>query len=52
VAALALIQVVVAVVILSYQIVVGRLSWPPILFLAAGLFILILERRRRTTIHS
>jgi hypothetical protein len=49
VAALALIEVVVAVVILTYEIVAGRPSWPPILFLTAGLLILILERRRRAT---
>jgi hypothetical protein len=51
VATLALIEVVVAVVILTYEIVAGRLSWPPLLFLTAGLFILILERRRRNTIR-
>jgi len=47
VAALALIQVVLAVVIAGYEIANGRLSWPPVLFLIAGLFIVVLERRRR-----
>ena len=46
-AVLAAIQVVVAVVIASYEIANGRLSWPAVLFLIAGMFIFILERRRR-----
>jgi hypothetical protein len=49
VAALAFIDIVLAVVILGYETVAGSPSWPPILFLAAGLSILILERRRRPT---
>jgi hypothetical protein len=31
----------------AYEIVIDRLSWPPLLFFIAGLFILIAERRRR-----
>jgi type IV secretory pathway VirB2 component (pilin) len=47
VAALAFIQVVLAVVVLGYEIIAGRLAWPPVLFLIAALIILVLEWRRR-----
>jgi hypothetical protein len=47
VVALALVQVVIATVIASYEIGTGGLSWPPFLFLVAGLFVFIVERRRR-----
>lgn len=46
VAALALIQIVLPVVVATDEIATGRLSWPPFLFLVAGLIVLAIERRR------
>ncbi|HLY82968.1 MAG TPA: hypothetical protein VKQ71_08275 [Acidimicrobiales bacterium] len=45
-AALALIQIVLPVVVATDEIATGRLSWPPFLFLVAGLIVLAIERRR------
>lgn len=47
--ALAVVEVVLAAVILAYEVIAGRLSWPPALFLVAAIFILVVDRRRRPT---
>jgi hypothetical protein len=46
-AALALVQIVIAAVSAGYEILTGGLSWPPFLFLVAGVFVFLVERRRR-----
>ena len=51
-AALASIQVLLAVVILGYEIIDGRLARPLVLFLIAGLIVLGIERRRRLAVDG